>query len=298
MTENSPTHLTVPADAGPGRLDVFLASATGQTRSFVGRLLKNGSVSVNNQPERASYAVQPGDEIDLELPKAPLPSAAPVLTVIYEDADLLVVDKPAGLTVHPARLGGSSTVADFARQRTTDPDPERPGIVHRLDRDTSGLLVIAKTTAAKAVLQQQFRKRTVHKTYRALAIGTLKPPAAAIDLPLSRDPARPLRRLVTSTGKPAITTYRTLETYPGYSQIEVKPQTGRTHQIRVHLAALGHPVAGDIVYGPKTRPLGLKRQFLHAAELEFTAPNGKQLHLVSQLPSDLATVLARLQNQV
>jgi 23S rRNA pseudouridine1911/1915/1917 synthase len=170
--------------------------------------------------------------------------------------------------------------------------------VHRLDRDTSGLLVLAKSAAAKSALQAQFRSRTVAKTYQLLTIGHPEPAAAVIRLPTTRHPTRPLQRTVSATGRDATTRYRTLTVYPGYSLIEAQPETGRTHQIRVHFAAIGHPVAGDTTYGPARRPLHLQRQFLHAAQLQFTTPSGQTLHLRSPLPPDLATVLARLEKQV
>ena len=189
-------------------------------------------------------------------------------------------------------------MADFARLHTTDPDPDRPGIVHRLDRDTSGLVVLAKHPDAKSYLQQQFSSRSVHKTYLALVVGHLKPAEAVINLPLGRDPAHPLRRAVAPGGRAAVTRYRTLTSFPGYSLLEANPETGRTHQIRVHLASLGHPVAGDTTYGPPKRPLGLKRQFLHASKLNLATPSGQKLELESPLPLDLEQTLRRLEARV
>jgi 23S rRNA pseudouridine1911/1915/1917 synthase len=289
--------LKVEPGAATERLDVYLAAALDRTRSQVQRLLRTGLVTVDGRSERASYLVQPGDTITVRSAPAPAASpAAPDLPVLYEDEDLLVIDKPAGLSVHPgAGLEAIATVADFARSRTTDPDPERPGIVHRLDRDTSGLLIIAKTEAAKTHLQAAFKNHQIHKTYRLLVVGRLSPEAATIRLPLSRDPARPLQQAVVPGGREAITAYETKANFPGYTLVEARPKTGRTHQLRTHFAALGHPVAGDIVYGPPKRPLGLKRQFLHAAALEFTAPSGAHISLESPLPADLATVLRRLE---
>jgi 23S rRNA pseudouridine1911/1915/1917 synthase len=300
VTSSAPIRrVIVPADASPQRLDVYLAAALGRSRSQVERLLRAGFVAVGSTQARGSYLVQPGDELVVSEP-APVPTkTAPELPIVYDDADLFVVDKPAGLAVHPANLlAHSPTVADFARIHSSDPDPERPGIVHRLDRDTSGLLIIAKTATAKVALQNQFRQRAIAKTYQALVIGAPNPRAAIINLALERDRNHPLRRTVAAAGKPAVTAYRTLMDYPGFSLLELKPQTGRTHQLRVHLAAIGHPIAGDTTYGPPRRPLGLKRQFLHAAELEFVTLAGKTLHLKSPLAPDLAAVLQRLENQV
>jgi len=292
----------VPEGAATERLDVFLALTMKLSRSSAGRLIKNGAVLVNRRPEKASYIVQIGDSIEVApAPQAPAArQAPPKLPVTYEDAELLVVDKPAGLTVHPGAgiNQNSPTVADFARTKSTDPDADRPGIVHRLDRDTSGLLIIAKTEAAKVALQRQFRARQVQKTYLALVVGHPRPDAATIKLPVGRHPSRPLQQAVVPGGRSAQTRYRTLESYPGYSLIEAHPATGRTHQIRVHFAAIGHPIAGDTTYGPKDRPLSLHRQFLHAAALTFATPTGQTLALESPLPADLAAALAKLQNTV
>jgi 23S rRNA pseudouridine1911/1915/1917 synthase len=266
-------------------------------RSQVQRLVQAGDVTVNGRQQRPSYPVQAGDTVQVnETPIATEVFAAPDLAIVYEDADLVVVDKPAGLAVHPgAGLRAGATVADFARSRTSDPDVERPGIVHRLDRDTSGLLIIAKTEAAKAYMQAAFKTRKVHKTYTLLTVGHVDPEAATIRLPLGRDPARPLQQAVAADGREAVTAYAAKLSFPGFMLVEAKPQTGRTHQIRAHFAALGHPVAGDITYGPSHRPLGLKRQFLHATALEFTAPSGKAVSLQSPLPPDLSKVLSRLE---
>ncbi len=289
--------LVVPIGVAAKRLDVFLAETLKLSRSQVQRWFKHDQVTVNGSPVRANYVPQAGDLLTIRVPEKPAASwPAPKLPIVYEDDDLIVIDKPPGIAVHAGNgRSDEPTVADFARVHTTDPDPERPGIVHRLDRDTSGLLVIAKTPHVKQLLQDQWRSRTVTKTYRLLAVGRVEPGEAVIDLPLGRDPAHPTKRHVSSTGRIAVTRYTTLASYPGYSYIEAYPETGRTHQIRVHFAALGHAVAGDVVYGPNHRPLGLKRQFLHATRLVFTAPSGRQLDLQSSLPLDLETVLTALE---
>jgi 23S rRNA pseudouridine1911/1915/1917 synthase len=293
--------LIVPAGAAAERLDVYLAAALGQSRSIIARHHKTGGITVNGRPARPSYLVHPGDHIAVILaaPNGPATRTIPDLPVVYEDEDIVVIDKPAGLAAHPA-AGLSTdepTVAEFARTRSIDTDPERPGIVHRLDRDTSGLMIIAKTAGAKTYLQQAFRDHAVHKTYTLLATGHVEPPQAVIKLPLDRDPAHPLRRAVVPGGRPAVTRYRTLVTYPGYTLIEAKPETGRTHQLRVHFAALGHAIAGDRHYNPNTaaaRDLGLKRQFLHASALDFISPSGTRLNLHSPLPNDLQAIVQTL----
>jgi 23S rRNA pseudouridine1911/1915/1917 synthase len=296
-------HLVIGEGAAAERLDVFLARELTVARSRAQKLISQGNVTVNGASAKASHMVQAGDQITVseEVPEYS-PPAELQLPIVYEDADVLVIDKPPGLTVHPGNSknpnSGEPTVASFMHGRTTDADHERPGIVHRLDRDTSGLLVLAKSAAAKSQLQQQFRTRAVRKTYLLLTVGHPDPAAAEIRLPTGRHPSQPLKRAVVTSGRPAVTRYRTLQTYPGFSLIEAKPVTGRTHQLRVHMAAIGHPVAGDTTYGPAKRPLNLKRQFLHAAELEFTTPAGQPLHLTSPLPADLEAALARLANQV
>jgi 23S rRNA pseudouridine1911/1915/1917 synthase len=292
----TPDPFTVEPGAASQRLDVYLATRTQRPRSQIQRLIQAGLAPVNGQVERPSYQVAAGDKILLgEQPEPEQAGAAPELVIVYEDTNILVVDKPAGIAVHPgAGLRPSTTVADFARPRTTDADPERPGIVHRLDRDTSGLLIIAKNVTAKAFMQAAFKARQVHKTYSLLTVGRVKPEFATIRLPLGRDPAHPLQQAVVADGREAVTAYKTVSTFPGFTLIEAQPETGRTHQLRAHFAALGHPVAGDTVYGPPKRPLNLKRQFLHATTLEFTAPSGKQLRLQSPLPPDLTVVLNRL----
>lgn len=288
------------ASADPGvaerRLDVFLADELGLSRTHIQRLIRAGAVEVNGLVQRSSYLVVPGDAIIVDVPvtKAVI-LPAPEVMVVYEDDDIAVIDKPAGLAVH-AGSGrvGESTVADYARTISSDPDPDRPGIVHRLDRDTSGLLVIAKTATAKIFVQDQWRTRSVEKRYLLLAIGRLEPAEAVIKLPIDRDPARPVRRRVVPGGKAATTRYETLLDLPGYSYIEARPETGRTHQLRVHFAALGHPIAGDVVYGLPSRPPDLPRQFLHASGLKFTAPSGRLVNLTSDLPKDLIPILERL----
>lgn len=219
------------------------------------------------------------------------------LPVVYEDSDILVTDKPAGLLSHRVTaLREEPSVADFVRKKVKDDDQLRPGLVHRLDKDTSGLMVIAKHPAAKAYMKGLFQKGEVQKTYLALVEGALEPVEAIIRLPLaaSRDHEK---RVVKKDGKPAVTHYKVIQNLPGFTLVEVKPETGRTHQIRVHLAHLHRPVAGDVLYGSKNRPLGLRRQFLHAAGLSFTAPSGEHLELKSELPEDLRGFLSHLESE-
>lgn len=283
------------------RLDVVLAASQGTTRSAITRLFTAGVVQVNGQAVKAGYIPQVGDKVVLEplvhSPATTQPKPPPSLPIVFENAEFLIIDKPAGLVVHPARTDSrDGSVLDAIRDKTTDPDPDRPGIVHRLDRDTSGLLVVAKTAEAKAYLQSQFKARLIQKKYLALVCGHPKLPEATVKLPIARAKANPTKRVVASSGRDAETAYVEQARYSGFSLLEVAPKTGRTHQIRVHLAHLGHPVAGDSVYGGKTAVL--KRQFLHATELDFSGPDGQAYHFTSPLPPELAVFLAKLEEKV
>lgn len=208
------------------------------------------------------------------------------MNIIYEDEDVLVVDKPAGMSVHP-RAGESKagTVAGELSTKITDTDKERPGIVHRLDKNTSGVLVVAKNKDARVMLQEQFKNRQVEKTYIALVEGRLKHSQAVLNWPVSRHSKNPLKRAVRAGGKPAITMYKAISEYPGHTLIEAYPKSGRTHQLRVHFAHLGHPVAGDKLYGAKSSIL--KRHFLHASSIKIKLPSGNIKTFESPLPSEL-----------
>lgn len=295
--------LIVPQEAAGLRLDSVLAKYSGLSRTMVQKMIRDqkvtmaGNIVVPKQPVNENdiieYSLPEFEEVDSNRP-------APQLEMLYEDDDILAVDKPAGLLVHPGNgRANESTVADFARSHgVQDEDTIRPGIVHRLDRDTSGILVLSKNEAAKTHMQAQFADRKVNKTYILLVIGRVSPESARIDLPIGRDPRDGSRRTVTSEGRPAQTSYKTLAYYPGFTLLEAHPETGRTHQLRVHFASTGNPIVGDSIYGPKRETLGLHRQFLHAAKLSFTAPSGKTVQLESPLPEELQTVLNRLGEDV
>lgn len=211
-----------------------------------------------------------------------------MLSIIFEDENLLILDKPAGIAMHAGNMRGAEvTVADFVRSKVSDTDRDRPGIVHRLDKDTSGLVVIAKTNAAKLELQRQFKQRQVKKYYQAAVHGHPKLDHARIELPIGRHPKNPLRRSVRGSGRPAVSEYWTVEKTGDFSLLKIQIYTGRTHQIRVHMAHIGHPVLGDKTYGRSTP--GLDRQFLHACELEFRHPETMQpMTFTSPLPPELA----------
>jgi 23S rRNA pseudouridine1911/1915/1917 synthase len=295
---------------GKVRLDRFLADQVPElSRSAAQRLIDAGQVTVNGEPARPSYKLRPGEAIVVlllaEEPPGLVPEAIP-LSIVYEDQDLMVVDKPAGLVVHPApgHPGGTLVNALLAHSpELAASGDERPGIVHRLDRDTSGLILVAKSEKIRRALQRQFQTRQVYKAYLALVDGHLQPAWGRIEAPLGRDPHHRQRMAVLSGGREALTEYHVLEQFAHtvgpaageYTLVEAEPLTGRTHQIRVHMASIGHPVVGDAVYGRRKRRLPVPRQFLHASRLEFKHPrSGVRLALEAPLPQDLATVLALL----
>jgi 23S rRNA pseudouridine1911/1915/1917 synthase len=300
--------LVVPEGPERRRVDRYVADVTGLSRSFVQRLITDGRLTAGGRPLRSNAVVAPGEVLELDVPP---PEAAPHLApdptidvpVVYEDTDVLVVDKPSGLVVHPSPGHWDGTLVNGLLARSPEgadayggiAGVRRPGIVHRLDRDTSGLLMVAKTDAAQASLMAQLKARRVKKTYIALAAGSLEAAVGRIEGPIGRDPKNRQRMAIVSDGREAVTGYRVRERLAGWTLLELDLVTGRTHQIRVHLAALGHPVAGDPVYGTGTSrrgPTGLDRLFLHAWRLEFTTPtDGRLVRVESPLPAPLERVL-------
>lgn len=294
---------------GGCRLDRFLAERVPElSRSAAQRLIAGGKVAVNGEPLKASYKVKPGDLVVSFLPgfEATEPMAESIpLTVIYEDDALMVVDKPPGMVVHPApgHTGGTLVNALLAYCPELAGGGDRPGIVHRLDQDTSGLILVAKSEKARRGLQQQFKDRLVQKAYLALLDGHLQPAWGRIEAPVGRDPRHRQRMSVLPGGREAVTEYHVLEQYAhqtgeaagDYALVEAGPRTGRTHQIRVHFASVGHPVVGDSVYGRRRPQLPVPRQFLHAWRLGFKHPNtGQRINLETPLPPDLSSVLELL----
>jgi len=289
--------------AGGVRLDQFLANQqTGLTRSRLHALIAEGRVLLNGQPARPSQKVRQGDEVSLTVPPPReldlAPQAIP-LTVVYQDEAIVVVDKPAGLSVHPGPGHSDGTLVNALLARCPDIQGIggviRPGIVHRLDKDTSGLMVAAKTEEAHQNLSAQFKEHTVIKGYLALSVGAVEPASGQIDAPIARDPRHRKRMAVVMGGREARTRYRVAQRFDGYSLLEVYPETGRTHQIRVHLAYLGHPLLGDGVYG-KRSPL-LDRHFLHAHHLGFRRPtSGELIEFRSDLPDDLRRAVETLRS--
>jgi 23S rRNA pseudouridine1911/1915/1917 synthase len=286
------------------RLDVFVArNLPDLTRSRIRKLIDEGFVTVDGRlPAKAGLALAPGRRVQVTVPP-PAPTAlepeAIPLRVVYEDADFLAVDKPAGLAVHPSPGHETHTLVNAVLAHCTDLSgiggEQRPGIVHRLDKDTSGLILVAKNDAAHVSLARQLKERRVEKTYVALVDGRVRPAAGVIDAPLGRHPVQRKKQAVVARGREARTRYRTLREVDGRTLLELHPETGRTHQIRVHLASIGHPVTGDALYGRGPIP-GLQRQFLHAQRLVFQHPrtNGR-LELAAPLAEDLQEALARFE---
>jgi 23S rRNA pseudouridine1911/1915/1917 synthase len=297
-------------DAG-ARLDAFLAShIVSRSRTRIKSLIEEGDVLVEGRTVKPSYKLRAGDEIEVELVPLPPAEFAPEnipLETVFEDEEIIVINKPAGLVVHPAAGVSAGTLANalaFHFQHLPNRGGEaRPGIVHRLDRDTSGLIVVAKTEAAHENLADQFRAREVSKSYLALAHGLVKQDAGRIDQPIARDPRHRTRMGVVRKGRPALSLYRVRRRFERFTLLDVEIKTGRTHQIRVHLQWMKHPVVGDKVYGEgrdksvadaslRVAINRMGRQFLHAAELGFRHPGtGEQLLFSSPLPTELQDFL-------
>jgi 23S rRNA pseudouridine1911/1915/1917 synthase len=285
------------------RLDrVIPAHLRDFSRAVVQRLIKTGEATVNGKPSRPSYRVQVGDKvvvrIPAEIPEPVVPEDIP-LDIIYEDDALLVVNKPAGMVVHPALGHPSGTLVNallaYCPQVADVGGVERAGIVHRLDKDTSGLILIARDETTRAALQRQFKRRQVAKTYLALVEGHVHPREGVIDAPVGRDKRQRKRMAVVRRGREARTMYRAIEYLADHTLLEVRPHTGRTHQVRVHLAWMGYPVVGDVVYGRRRQRVLRGRHFLHAAGLRFTHPaTGEEVEFEAPLPPELAAVLKRL----
>jgi 23S rRNA pseudouridine1911/1915/1917 synthase len=287
------------ADTPGIRLDKFLGEKCPElSRTHAQKLIAEGLVTVNGKIEKGSLKLNAGDKVDLTIPpEAPAhltPESIP-LKIIYEDNDLMVIDKPAGLAVHPAPGHPEHTLANavvghMPELAEEDEDNLRPGIVHRLDMDTSGLILVAKNRVAQANLSDQFKSRVVSKYYQALVQGKLKPETGIIEANIGRDPRNRQRMAVVTGGREARTEYRVIKYIGNYTLLEIKPETGRTHQIRVHLAAIGFPVVGDTTYGVPSPHIA--RQFLHAGKIKFKLPStGEYVEFQSPLPPDLEKAL-------
>ena len=307
-------HLAVDVEA-PERLDLFLRHRCPElSRSRIQTLIKSGAIRVNGAQTRPAYLVQPGDEIAIELPEpeplAAFPESLP-LSIAYEDDDLLVVDKAAGMTVHPAPGAAEGTLVNallhHCRNLSGINGTLRPGIVHRLDKETSGLLVVAKRDAAHRALAAKFQAHQIERRYAALVWGVLREESSRIEAPIGRHPKNRKKMAVVEDGRDAATNSSVIERCPFTTWVECQLETGRTHQIRVHLAHIGHPVFGDPVYGGRDQARGIrpeyrrqanwmlsliKRQALHAKELRFAHPTtGERMEFTAPLPEDLRAVL-------
>jgi 23S rRNA pseudouridine1911/1915/1917 synthase len=311
------TELIIVSDDQAGtRLDALLASgATDVSRTKIQRAIDGGDVLVNNLQVKASYRVRAGDRIELDLPE-PIPvelGAEPIaINVVFEDSDIVVVDKPAGLVVHPGAGNPSGTLANALvhhfNQLSGMAGTIRPGIVHRLDKETSGLLVVAKNDLAHERISDQFSNREVHKSYVALVYGRLSVARGEVQARIGRSSHNRTRMAVLrgSAGRPAYTIFEVAHRYQELTLLNVQIKTGRTHQIRVHLGHIGHPVVGDTAYGSGREKLvrdlairreiqGMGRHFLHSAELAFKHPRtGEVLHFTSELPQELVSLLSIL----
>ena len=288
-------------DRSGTRLDKYVGEKCPElSRTYAQRLIADGYVTVNDRVVKPGLKLGIGDRLRVAIPPTTpgllLPEAIP-LNIIYENDDLLVVDKPAGLTVHPAPGHPNHTLVNAILFHFPDladvNDSLRPGVVHRLDKDTSGVMLVAKNRTAQLNLADQFKTHSVFKAYLVLVKGHLTPESGIIEAPMGRDPRNRKRMAVVAEGKEARTEYRVIKYIDNYTLLDVMPETGRTHQIRVHLSAIGYPVVGDKVYGVKSSYLS--RQFIHASRLGFKLPStGKYIEFTSELPRDLEQALSTI----
>lgn len=310
---SEPLCLTVGAEEAGGRLDAYLASVTDLTRSAAVRLIEEGQITVNGKTAVKKDKVKAGDTVEVNLPEptpdVALPQNIP-LDIVYEDEDILVVNKPCGMVVHPAAGNPDGTLVNAILYHCGDSlsgigGVIRPGIVHRIDKDTSGLLVIAKNDAAHLALSDQLKVHRVRRVYHAITIGNLREDEGTVDAPIGRHPTDRKRMAVLrgaeAHARDAVTHYRVLEHFDGMCHIECRLETGRTHQIRVHMASLGHPLLGDPVYGGashrfcEAHAAWIHGQCLHAAELSLIHPrSGEEMHFSCPLPEDMERILTFL----
>ncbi|MFM7499664.1 MAG: RluA family pseudouridine synthase [Actinomycetota bacterium] len=303
--------LEIPEGLDGERVDVALARALGFSRTMIATAAERGNILVNGKPVDKSARLGAGDLIEIEIVQE-VDRGAKIevvdldeLQIIYSDDDVLVIDKPLGVAAHPSVGWSGPTVVGILMARGITlshlAPPERAGIVHRLDVGTSGLMVVAKSDRAYLSLKEQFRSRTVKKTYHAIVQGHPDPTRGTIDAPIDRHPRDEFKFAVVADGKPSITHYQTLESFAGATLVEIELETGRTHQIRVHFAALRHPLIGDLMYGADpvfAKSLGLTRQWLHAHRLTFLHPaDGQERSYISAYPADLEAALASLRSQ-
>ena len=286
------------------RLDAFLASSLdGLTRSQATRLIESGEVAVNGRAVSKSYKLAGGEDIAVTLPEPEPVEAVPQdipLDVVYEDADVIVVNKPSGMVVHPAPGHPDGTLVNALLYHCAGTlsgvgGALRPGIVHRIDRDTSGLIIAAKNDAAHQYLSAQLADHTLARTYECIVVGKLREDRGAVDAPIARHPTDRKRMAVVAGGREAVTHWEVIARYPGYTHVRCRLETGRTHQIRVHMAYIGHPILGDTVYGAKKEVPGLTGQCLHAVGLRFLHPRTHEvMELSCPLPDEFTRMLQKI----
>ena len=298
--------MTLIADTAGERLDAFLArSELGLSRSAVQKLMEEGCVQLSGKPGRKNDRLNVGDVVEVTLPEPKAVDVAPTqmeLDIVYEDEDVVVINKPKGLVVHPAAGHQDDTLVNGLLYAMGDSlsginGELRPGIVHRIDKDTSGLLAVAKNDLAHTVLASQLKDHTMARTYEAIVCGNLKEDSGTVDAPIGRHPTDRKRMCVTErNSKPAVTHWEVVKRYRGYTHIRCHLETGRTHQIRVHMAHIGHPILGDTVYGRKKPELGQDSQCLHAGALCFRHPrDGRLVMVFAPLPDYFRQVLEKLE---
>lgn len=286
------------------RLDAFLASSLdGLTRSQAARLIESGEVAVNGKTAGKSYKLAGGEDIAVTLPEPEPVDAVPQdipLDVVYEDADVIVVNKPSGMVVHPAPGHPDGTLVNALLYHCAGTlsgvgGALRPGIVHRIDRDTSGLIIAAKNDAAHQYLSAQLADHTLARTYECIVVGKLREDRGTVDAPIARHPTDRKRMAVVAGGREAVTHWEVIARYPGYTHVRCRLETGRTHQIRVHMAYIGHPILGDTVYGAKKEVPGLTGQCLHAVGLRFLHPRTHEVvELFCPLPEEFTRMLQKI----
>lgn len=286
------------------RLDAFLASSLdGLTRSQATRLIESGEVAVNGRAVSKSYKLAGGEDVAVTLPEPEPVEAVPQdipLDVVYEDADVIVVNKPSGMVVHPAPGHPDGTLVNALLYHCAGTlsgvgGALRPGIVHRIDRDTSGLIIAAKNDAAHQYLSAQLADHTLARTYECIVVGKLREDRGTVDAPIARHPTDRKRMAVVAGGREAVTHWEVIARYPGYTHVRCRLETGRTHQIRVHMAYIGHPILGDTVYGAKKEVPGLTGQCLHAVGLRFLHPRTHEvMELSCPLPDEFTRMLQRI----
>lgn len=289
------------------RLDSYISDSMDKiSRSFAQKLIENQKVTINGKTVKASYKVCIGDNVEVDVPEAQdtrLKAQDIPVEVVYEDKDIIVVNKPKGMVVHPANGNPDGTLVNAILAMCKDSlsgigGEIRPGIVHRLDKDTSGLLIIAKNDEAHVKMSKQIQDRLVTKKYIALIRGVVKDDEATIDMPIARSKVDRKKMAVDKDGKQAVTHFKVIKRYRGYTLLEIKIDTGRTHQIRVHMAKIGYPVVGDMVYSNGKNEFGIEGQMLHAKSLEFSHPiTGKKMHLEAPLPEYFTKVLEELDSR-